>query len=393
MMVSLHELNWLPHERAIVWKNRRQVFLPKEYALLEFLARHPGQTFTRAQLLDHVWPMENPVDRTVDDHVFRLRKKLKQISGPFRIETVRGVGYRLTVIPSPISTPVPFDSHVEETLLGLWSHYVEHGRGDSLEILAGHQDVLGFRLPVSQLCFFKASQGNLRWFVETEEIPADERIFYLCYFYQLIFDKPQRTIQFLEKALEQNILGGYHAEEIRWFALIELLLDSGQSEKAERRLGAAKKLIGKDPDHCLRVSLRFIETHLCLLRGDLRKAEASLDRAAEMLDRQPLRRETAMLYLYQGVLRAVRGEPDGGGELVARGWEIMDGTRMFLNRFYFLYRFGRLRSKLGVLERLANTLDHRREKLLEECEAARYSNRIEPCICRLLSDISLTIPG
>ncbi|WP_277423812.1 winged helix-turn-helix domain-containing protein [Staphylospora marina] len=389
--MSLHELNWLPHERALVWKNRRQVFLPKEYALLEFLARHPGRTFSRAQLLDQVWTMENPVDRTVDDHVFRLRKKLKQINGPFRIETVRGVGYRLTVPSPPESTSVSIDEQVEETLLGLWSRYAEHGRGDSLEILAGHQDVLGFRLLVSQRCFFHASRGNLRWFVETEDIPAKERMFYLCYFYQMILERPERTIRFLEEALSKNLLGGFHAEEMRWFTLIECLLDSGQSEEAERRLVVAKKRIGKDPDHCLRVSLRFTEAHARLLRGKLCKAEASLNRAEEMLDHR-FRRESAMLHLYRGLLFAARGQEAAGKSLVMRDWEIMDATRMFLNRLHFLNRFGKLRARLGVLECLAVPLNRRRQELLEECEAPRYKDRMESVIRRLLSDISLTIP-
>lgn len=48
--------------------------LPKEYALLRFLSRNQGQAFSREQLLDRVWPREYPVERTVDDHIYRLRK-------------------------------------------------------------------------------------------------------------------------------------------------------------------------------------------------------------------------------------------------------------------------------------------------------------------------------
>lgn len=50
--------------------------LPKEFALLQFLYRNRGRTFRREQLLDKVWPLEYPVERTVDDHIYRLRKKL-----------------------------------------------------------------------------------------------------------------------------------------------------------------------------------------------------------------------------------------------------------------------------------------------------------------------------
>jgi DNA-binding response OmpR family regulator len=64
-----------------------------EYDLLLILARHPGRSFSRTYLLDHVWGADyEGGDRTVDTHVVRLRKKL----GPLgeRIATVWGIGYR-----------------------------------------------------------------------------------------------------------------------------------------------------------------------------------------------------------------------------------------------------------------------------------------------------------
>ena len=64
-----------------------------EYALLSFLVRHPGHTFSRDALLQHVWGFDYyGGSRTVDVHVRRIRAKL----GPDlsqHLETVRGVGY------------------------------------------------------------------------------------------------------------------------------------------------------------------------------------------------------------------------------------------------------------------------------------------------------------
>ena len=64
-----------------------------EYALLSFLVRHSGHTFSRDALLQHVWGFDYyGGSRTVDVHVRRIRAKL----GPElaqRLETVRGVGY------------------------------------------------------------------------------------------------------------------------------------------------------------------------------------------------------------------------------------------------------------------------------------------------------------
>ena len=68
---------------------------PREFSLLECLLRHPGQTLTRDQLLDQAWPFSVAVTpNAVDAYVHYLRTKLGDVGG--RIETVRGVGYRLS---------------------------------------------------------------------------------------------------------------------------------------------------------------------------------------------------------------------------------------------------------------------------------------------------------
>jgi DNA-binding response OmpR family regulator len=64
----------------------------RESDLLEALMRHPGQILSRAQLLSMVWEMDfDPGSNVVDVYVRALRRKI----GGDRIETVRGVGYRL----------------------------------------------------------------------------------------------------------------------------------------------------------------------------------------------------------------------------------------------------------------------------------------------------------
>ncbi len=68
---------------------------PKAFELLAFLLRHPGQVFTRDQLLEHVWGYEYGGEtRTVDVHVHWLRSQLEEDPGaPRFLHTVRGVGY------------------------------------------------------------------------------------------------------------------------------------------------------------------------------------------------------------------------------------------------------------------------------------------------------------
>jgi DNA-binding response OmpR family regulator len=69
---------------------------PTEWNLLECLMRYPGQTLTRQQILDHVWPYDSEVRQTiVDVYVAYLRRKLDLPGSRNPVETVRGVGYRL----------------------------------------------------------------------------------------------------------------------------------------------------------------------------------------------------------------------------------------------------------------------------------------------------------
>ena len=68
-----------------------------EFRLLHYFMRTPERTHSRAQLLDQVWGQSTFIDeRTVDVHILRLRKILKPFKTDNMINTVRGVGYRLS---------------------------------------------------------------------------------------------------------------------------------------------------------------------------------------------------------------------------------------------------------------------------------------------------------
>lgn len=70
---------------------------PTEFRLLHFLMTHPERVHSRAQLLDRVWGDHVFIEeRTVDVHIKRLREALAPAEASNLIETVRGVGYRLT---------------------------------------------------------------------------------------------------------------------------------------------------------------------------------------------------------------------------------------------------------------------------------------------------------
>jgi DNA-binding response OmpR family regulator len=68
----------------------------KEFALLEYLMRHPGQVLTRTQITDAVWRYDlDALSNVVDIYIHYLRDKIDQGFSRPLIKTVRGVGYKI----------------------------------------------------------------------------------------------------------------------------------------------------------------------------------------------------------------------------------------------------------------------------------------------------------
>jgi two-component system response regulator AdeR len=67
-----------------------------EFRILAHMARNPTKVFTRGELVDACLPGSDALDRTVDSHLSKLRRKLEQAGAVGLLPGVRGVGYRLT---------------------------------------------------------------------------------------------------------------------------------------------------------------------------------------------------------------------------------------------------------------------------------------------------------
>ncbi len=80
-------------------ENETITLAPKEFELFLFLARNKDEVFSRKELLNEIWGYENKQDtRTVDEHVKRIRKKLKDSDlKDIPLKTVWGVGYKFEI--------------------------------------------------------------------------------------------------------------------------------------------------------------------------------------------------------------------------------------------------------------------------------------------------------
>lgn len=85
-----------PAQHALTHDGKSATLSPTEFRLLAALLGHPGDVVRRRELLRSGWPDGAIVhENTLDQYVARVRRKLSQVGAPDRIETVRGVGYRV----------------------------------------------------------------------------------------------------------------------------------------------------------------------------------------------------------------------------------------------------------------------------------------------------------
>lgn len=85
--------------REVIVGDQRVDLTPKEFDLLWYLASNRNRVFTREQLLEQVWAYQEFYgdERTVDQHIKRLRRKIENNGSPCRITTIWGVGYKFEI--------------------------------------------------------------------------------------------------------------------------------------------------------------------------------------------------------------------------------------------------------------------------------------------------------
>jgi len=82
--------------RTVTRGDRRINLQPREYALLEYLARNAGRVVSKTMIIEHVWDYNfDPQTNVVDVLVSRLREKIDRPFEKKLLHTVRGVGYVL----------------------------------------------------------------------------------------------------------------------------------------------------------------------------------------------------------------------------------------------------------------------------------------------------------
>jgi len=97
LLVCVGDLALDPRTHAVTRAGVELDLTPKEYAILEFLARHPDDVVSRQQLAEHVWHADLiAIDNLIDVHMKNLRRKVDPPGAVPLIRTVRGRGFHLS---------------------------------------------------------------------------------------------------------------------------------------------------------------------------------------------------------------------------------------------------------------------------------------------------------
>jgi diguanylate cyclase (GGDEF)-like protein len=95
-ILQVGELRLDPGSCQVSYAEKQLILTPKEYSLLELFLRNPSQVFSRSQIIDHLWTLNDPpLEESVKAHIKGLRQKLKAAGAVDWIENVYGIGYRL----------------------------------------------------------------------------------------------------------------------------------------------------------------------------------------------------------------------------------------------------------------------------------------------------------
>nr|WP_246427656.1 winged helix-turn-helix domain-containing protein [Paenibacillus phyllosphaerae] len=323
------QVDWDSGAYTVGWKGRTVVLLPKEYALLRYLYEHAGHTLTREQLLDGVWPLEAPVDRTVDDHVYRLRRKLAMWAADLQIETIRGLGYRLRVRESRIAdNPLQRLAAFTEEMKGIADTYVRYGRGDALLTLSRHQQVLGFEVDPTLQLLIRVMEGDVRFIVDESEGSFVERAFLLLYFNQFVAPVPNR--RYIEATIRARLLPEPWHMELAAINIVSMLMDWNEFEAAKEKLDDLAVQVEQNHWEGLMPYTANLRLEYVLRAGKDALVEEAIAKVEEQLRRYPYMREEGQFRILKGVW-SYRTDKRQGLELVQEGIALLEQSQFLAN--------------------------------------------------------------
>lgn len=326
-------ITWSDDTYQIHYAGETIILLPKEYALFQYLYTWKNRAFSRSDLLDRVWPLEEPTDRTVDDHIYRLRKKLQKWSHLLTIDTVRGVGYRLTLKEQPSPSPSVLTSDFSENIQRMLTTYHGMGMGAALQTLYANQQVLGFQMDSFYATYLRFVSGDFGWFVE-DKTSLSDKLFYLFHLYHMTEIDSQKTLEILQWALKNAKSMPKNYQDEMQITAICVYAQAKEWERAKKQLLPAREVVERVNSPGFQLFFQAEEALLYLLMGEVEEAEKVIQRSEEILQELPMQRELGSFTITRGLCLYHRQEFAKARRLVDEGLEVLRSTKFVPHLIY-----------------------------------------------------------
>ena len=372
----MEKIKFSTKDYKVEYRSEEIIFLPKEFQLFKFLYHNPSRIFTRDELLDAVWPMETPIDRTIDDHIYRVRKKLKPLASVINIATVRGQGYLLS-INEVQENPLIKDQEVSSSVINLFKKYHLYGQGNALKLLDEHQAMLGFKVDLPILLYLHFMKGDFSWFLEQKDIPFWEKCYYYLHIYSFIELDKKKCLDYFTYAIAAKELPEYHRLEITLLNRLSLLIFTKQIDEAINLLIQSKKMIYTKKIDSFIPILSITEGYLAFIQGDIRLIEESLDEIKKILLKYPYLREKASYSVLEGIYYLAKNNEDKAEHCFNDGFQLfreakyIPGVLINMNIILFFLK------ELKMKDSLYTHYQELWEKYTEEYKLLGLKNRIE----------------
>lgn len=317
----------------VVYAGERVHLLPKEFVLFQFLYEHAGRSFTREALLDAVWPMETPTDRTVDDHIYRIRRKLAGWNHLFRVETIRGQGYKLVRrVPDSKDNPLCYDEEFAFEVKRLFSRYHGLGMGAAMQLLAENREVLSLPGDPYNDAYLRFIRGDFEWLLTMDHISLWQKLTYAVYIHSVIQSEPAATIPYFVKLLAK-------ADTLEWrydlqLSLVHLYTEADRPDNARNVLEAIRQEIEGLNSPSFKAVFLLQETYLAIWTGKLETADAKLRECDELLISHPIKRERGAYLVAMTMLLYRQGDVPAARLILDEGLETLRHTE-FLPHLLF----------------------------------------------------------
>lgn len=359
------------------YRSEEIIFLPREFQLFKFLYQYPSRVFSREELLNAVWPMEDPVDRTVDDHIYRIRKKIEPLSSVVNIETVRGQGY-LLLTKEVHESPLLKDEEVSIQVKNLFQKYHRFGQGDALKLLQENQDVFSFQIDLPNLLYLHFMKGDFSWFLEQQkDIPFWEKCYYLLHIYSLIGLDKTKCLDYFTFALSVEEIPEYHRLEIKLLNRLSLLIFTNQLGEAVNLLRQSKiEIYEKNIEEFIPL-ISLSELYIALLQKDFEEIKVKIEETEKKLINYPYLRENANFSIVKGIYCLLKKKKSKAADYFNEGFQLLQEAKyvpgMLININIILFFI----EEYGLNGRLQTYYQELQKKYMKDYNLNELHSKIE----------------